>query len=64
MTQYCYFHTLVTNSILKWNCNVGAVAAVRIHFGKEKLLTLHKSSVSVHCLTLLLLGGNGFRCSG
>lgn len=60
MTQYCCCHTPVTNSILPWNssvdqvlCILDVVVAVRIHFGKEKFLTLHKSSVSVYCLILI-----------
>jgi len=71
MIQYCYFHPPVTNRTLTWNCSVdqvmcilGAVVVVRIHFGKEKLLTLLKSRVSAYCFTLLYLGGNRFKCSG
>ena len=63
MTQYCYFHTPANNRLLKSNCSVCGVVAVRISFFEINLL-LHKWSVSLHCLTLLHFGSNRFKCSG
>jgi len=57
MTQYCYLHTPVTNSILTWNysvdqvlCILGAVVAMRIHFGKRKASNI----AQIKCLSVLL----------